>query len=95
MRNMSTEVHRNCFDVATRQVVTSRLPVLEFDVDPTPRLIISAPLVADPAREYRREMVALSKLLVRRKTSFHGWLQTTALGKVELTNCGCGLINCR
>ena len=69
--------------------------MLDLDRDLAPRLIIQAPLVADPAREYRREMVALSKLLVRRKTSFHGWLQTTTLGKLELTSCGCGLINCR
>jgi hypothetical protein len=69
--------------------------VLDLDRDPAQPLILRAPLVADPAREYRREMVALSKTLVRRKTSFHGWLQTTALGKIELTNCGCGLINCR
>jgi len=69
--------------------------VYELDFDPTPTVILRAPLVADPVREYRREMVALSKLLVRRKTSFHGWLQTTTLGKLELTNCGCGLINCR
>jgi len=73
-------------------MVTSRSPVLG---DTTQRIILAAPLVADPVREYRREMVALSKTLVRRKTSFHGWLQTCALARYDLTNCSCGLINCR
>lgn len=69
--------------------------MLDLDGDITQPIILQAPLVANPAREYRREMVALSKTLVRRKTSFHGWLQTCALAKCELTNCSCGLINCR
>ncbi|MEJ7602738.1 MAG: hypothetical protein WKG01_32920 [Kofleriaceae bacterium] len=54
-----------------------------------------APLVADAARELRREMVAHAKTLVRRKTSFVGWLDGWALVRHELTRCGCGLINCR
>ena len=68
--------------------------MLDLDGDIT-QPMVRAPLVADPAREYRREMVALSKLLVRRKTSFHGWLETRALARHELTSCSCGLINCR
>jgi hypothetical protein len=43
----------------------------------------------------RRAGVAAVKLLVRRRGSFHGWLQTHLLSQHELTSCGCGLINCR
>ena len=64
---------------------------LDVRHEPEPR----APLVADAARELRREMVAHAKTLVRRKTSFVGWLDCWALARHELTRCGCGLINCR
>lgn len=55
----------------------------------------TGPIVGNPAREYRRAMVAAAKVCVLRRTSFHGWLQNAALSKYELTRCGCGLINCR
>ena len=55
---------------------------------------VSAPLVGDPARELRRAGIAAAKLCVRRRYSFHGWLQTALLRKHALTSCGCGLISC-
>ena len=54
-----------------------------------------APIVGNPVVELRRAGVAAAKLCVRRRSSFHGWLQTVLLRKHELTSCGCGLINCR
>ena len=53
------------------------------------------PIVGNPAQEMRRAGVAAVKLLVRRRGSFHGWLQGVLLTRHELTSCGCGLINCR
>jgi len=67
----------------------------DFSAPPPPPPVHVGPIVGNVQRERRREAVALAKLLVRRKTCFHGWLQTAALARYELTNCSCGLINCR
>ncbi len=64
-------------------------------VTPAIAITLRAPLVGDPVREQRRAGIAAAKLCVRRRASFHGWLQTALLRKHELTSCGCGLINCR
>ncbi|MBL0217119.1 MAG: hypothetical protein IPQ07_25000 [Myxococcales bacterium] len=61
----------------------------------TPQPALRPPLVGNPVQEVRRAGVAAAKLFVRRRSSFHGWLQTTLLRKHALTSCGCGLINCR
>ncbi len=42
-----------------------------------------------------RSFVGLAKLSIRRKNGWNGWLQSTLLRKHDLTDCGCGLINCR
>jgi hypothetical protein len=42
-----------------------------------------------------RSYVGLAKLSIRRKSGWNGWLQSTLLRKHALTDCGCGLINCR
>jgi hypothetical protein len=60
-----------------------------------PPTVVRAPLVGDPVRELRRAGIAAAKLSVRRRYSFHGWLQTALLRKHVLSRCGCGLINCR
>jgi len=60
-----------------------------------PTAAIRPPIVGDRALELRRAGVAAAKLVIRRRSSFHGWLQTTLLHKHALTSCGCGLINCR
>ena len=56
---------------------------------------VRPPIVGDRVRELRRAGIATAKLLVRRRSGFHGWLQTTLLRKHALTSCGCGLISCR
>jgi len=60
-----------------------------------PRPTLRPPLVGDHVRELRRAGVAAAKLYVRRRSSFHGWLQGVLLRKHALTSCSCGLINCR
>jgi hypothetical protein len=57
--------------------------------------LVSGPIVGNPARERRRAAVALAKLSIRRRSNFHGWLQTALLRKHALTSCCCGLVNCR
>jgi hypothetical protein len=57
-----------------------------------------AQLVAEtspPSVPTTRSYVALAKLSIRRKSGWNGWLQSTLLRKHALTDCGCGLINCR
>jgi hypothetical protein len=53
------------------------------------------PIVGNPALEIRRAGVAAAKLMVRRRGSFHGWLQGVLLSRHALTSCSCGLIHCR
>ena len=47
------------------------------------------------AEPTRASYVALAKLAVRRKNGWQGWLQSVLLRKHTLTDCDCGLINCR
>ena len=56
-----------------------------------------AQLVAETASPMvtNRSWVALAKLSIRRRSGWNGWLQSTLLRKHDLTDCGCGLINCR
>jgi len=56
---------------------------------------IRPPIVGNPMLELRRAGVSAVNRLIRRRSDFHGWLQTTLLQKHALTSCGCGLINCR
>lgn len=56
---------------------------------------IRPPLVGNRAVELRRAGVAAANQLLRRRSNFHGWLETTLLHRHALTSCGCGLINCR
>ena len=48
-----------------------------------------------PAMISTRSYVGLAKLSISRKSGWTGWLQSTLLRKHALTDCGCGLINCR
>jgi hypothetical protein len=75
-------------------VVFARPPVQSvraLAIVSTPR----PPIVGNPAQEMRRAGVAAVRMLVRRRGSFHGWLQGVLLSRHELTSCSCGLINCR
>jgi len=56
---------------------------------------LRAPIVGNPMLELRRSGVSAANHAVRRRSGFHGWLQTTLLSKHALSSCGCGLINCR
>ncbi|MCX5743105.1 MAG: hypothetical protein NT062_11495 [Proteobacteria bacterium] len=56
---------------------------------------VPPPIVGSRTRELRRAGIAAANLCIRRRTTFHGWLQMTLLRKQTLTRCGCGLINCR
>jgi len=62
-----------------------------FDTRPPSR----PPLVGNPVQEIRRAGIASAKQFIRRRSSFHGWLQGVLLREHELTSCSCGLINCR
>jgi hypothetical protein len=53
------------------------------------------PIVGNRVVELRRAGVSTANQLIRRRSDFHGWLQTTLLQKHALTSCGCGLINCQ
>jgi hypothetical protein len=56
---------------------------------------IRPPLVGNRVVELRRAGVSAANQAMRRRSGFHGWLQTTLLQKHALTSCGCGLINCQ
>jgi hypothetical protein len=60
-----------------------------------PPAAIRPPIVGNPMLELRRSGVSAANHAIRRRSGFHGWLQTTLLQKHALSNCRCGLINCR
>lgn len=73
--------------LATRLVMLLRPVVLPAAIRP--------PIVGDRMVELRRAGISAVHLIVRRRSGFNGWLQTTLLQRHALTSCGCGLINCR
>jgi hypothetical protein len=74
--------------VLRRRPVMVRTPLL-------PPATARPAIVANPGKELRLAGIAAARVVVSRRSSFHGWLQTALLRKHALTSCGCGLINCR